>query len=253
MPEGQHWGVFAKVKIKCGTMLGYYTGEILNTTQRKSKYGTTTPDYLFKLGKGKFVDANDPRSATFSRWINSTGKGNTANVEFLHYGNRLLVRANRIIQANEELLCDYGPSYEWKKGERRAAKAQELIREPQTEPSRHHTDLVELPEDSLLAYKDVTTANWELGRVIAVDDEADLVETHRLGSYQRLKNKPIDQCSFLPAYIDPADGKMVFTEKPKSRWIPVYDLVPSLNIICSGFYLTNKNKLHAEEQRVLLG
>ena len=86
---------------------------------------------------------------------------------------------------------------------------------------------------------------------MCLDHEQPLLEAHRLQSYEGLKGAALEKCAYQPSYVDPRDGKMVFTSKPLKRYEAIYDIVRYEDVILSGFYLTNKNLIPSEQIREL--
>ena len=97
-----------------------YDGEVLNIKQKINRYGESTAPYCIggpdndELGEfySPFIDAALYRST--ASFINhcSDGKENCIYI-FNEKENRIEERALRDIYGNEELLCDYGPEYEF--------------------------------------------------------------------------------------------------------------------------------------------
>ena len=79
--------------------------------------------------------------------------------------------------------------------------------------------------------------------MIAVDLSRPLMEVHRFGSLGLESGKALATCKFRPAYIDPGDGKQVFTKRPVRRLEPSFDIIEFADIIERDFYLTNREKL----------
>jgi hypothetical protein len=107
-------------------------------------------------------------------------------------------------------------------------------------PPQGHSDF---EEDSLVLYQNDTGPSWLVGRVAGVDHMSPILEVHRYGSLDLRKGKHIDICKFKPAFIDPKDGLQVYTERPLSRYRPIFDLIQFKDVMARDFYLTNANKL----------
>ena len=77
----------------------------------------------------------------------------------------------------------------------------------------------------------------------ALDLSRPLIEVHRYGSLDVVKGKAINACKFRPAFVDPRDGKQVFTHKPLARYAPVFDIIEFSEVLVRDFYITNQDRL----------
>ena len=116
-----NYGVFAKQQIESNTEIGKYEGEVLDKQAYLSRYPEENPDYTLKTDYDTFIDAQDPRKAGITRWMNCTGRGTTPNVESQSEEDGTVIFVTiKEIQPGEELLWDYGDNYEWNPNERRS-------------------------------------------------------------------------------------------------------------------------------------
>ena len=250
LPPTLDLGVFTLVEVREKSFLGSYRGEKIGLKEKRRRYPNENAHYVLQLSPRKFIDATDPRFAGFARWINDSGD-TAPNCEFVAVSGQVYIRALTHLVKGTELFVSYGPSFDWNEGELRsapeAARASVALDVPieEEEPAQNDFswNLVDLPEDSFLIYHTPDSANWKLGMLSGVDEPAKLVEAHRYGSYGRLKNAQVNKCSFAPAYVDPRDGKTVFTFKPVARYEPIYDLMTSEDIAHKGFFLSNQKRI----------
>lgn len=103
-------GLFATRELSKGTLLGYYTGEVVREFQLRIRYGKTQPQYVLQLYEDLYVDAsNEKESNKLFRFINDPrGSGKKPNCEYTANGG--LVTLKKITQ-NEELLASYGSGF----------------------------------------------------------------------------------------------------------------------------------------------
>jgi SET domain-containing protein len=111
-------GAFATTVIPAHTIIGEYTGERLSEEQINvdDRYVFTIKD---KKGKALYyISARNPRSrknpSNWTRFVNSIRKGekHKQNCEFFQYSKHIYLRTCIDIQANQELICNYGPDYD---------------------------------------------------------------------------------------------------------------------------------------------
>lgn len=120
MPRGKDYGVFIRKGCKAWTVIGTYRGESLTREEYERRYPTKySGTYVFQISDDMFVDGSDPTLSGFGRFLNCCGVDETPNVEVAEINGQLYIIANREIAAGEELLYDYGDSFNWKDGERR--------------------------------------------------------------------------------------------------------------------------------------
>ena len=122
--QGAGMGVFANKDIKPYTKLGEYIGKVYNAN-----------DYLYDNGDFNFPDLSDNKYlmittkngkidtiingleggnwTTFINGVKTDSQIHLENCEFYQYGGKIFVRTIRNITKNEELIIDYGPSYDW--------------------------------------------------------------------------------------------------------------------------------------------
>lgn len=112
------YGAFAKRDIPTGTCLGQYKGETISKEERQRRYPHGDDRYVFGLPNGRYVDAVDPRRANFARFVNCTGEGEEPNLEVIQDKGQLYLVTIRDVEKGDELVYDYGSTYEWARGER---------------------------------------------------------------------------------------------------------------------------------------
>jgi hypothetical protein len=122
-------GAFATASIEIGSLIGYYSGEVLAEAAYADRYDGRPPHeagYVYFLRGGGTCKAGvlviDARSAELSSWarfINSPfGTVLRSNVRWgrhLYAGGcpRVEIRASRKLKIGDELLIDYGRDYPW--------------------------------------------------------------------------------------------------------------------------------------------
>jgi hypothetical protein len=107
-------GLFAKVDIPRGTVIGVYYGPLYTTSEINRMYGDGLAKFVLCSEEGYCRDCADETQSTLMRLINSNWKlGRKPSVKFCDRDDKqdFLVRAIRDIRAGEELLVDYGTEY----------------------------------------------------------------------------------------------------------------------------------------------
>lgn len=103
-------GAFATRDIRRGEVLGVYAGEALSTAEYDARYPSGVAPYVLDIGDA-WVDAADPRTSNWTRFINSPhGTRRRHNVAFSRGG---AVVATQRIRRGAELLVSYGRLYAW--------------------------------------------------------------------------------------------------------------------------------------------
>ena len=115
------YGVFATKRLNKGSVVATYRGEAIDAAEYAVRYPDDRPRYVLGLGRGRYLDASDPRRAGVARFINDPGPGRKPNVAIVTSRGKRLVRTLRTVLPGEELLVDYGPKYHWHAGERKSA------------------------------------------------------------------------------------------------------------------------------------
>ncbi|KAH7732092.1 SET domain containing protein [Aphelenchoides avenae] len=102
-------GVFANVKIPEGFVFGPYEGvRDADPLRAESGYSfVVDPD----TGPRYYVDAADPRTSNFLRYVNCSRSCEEENCVPIQYYNEVYFRISRAIDADEELLLFYGYDY----------------------------------------------------------------------------------------------------------------------------------------------
>ena len=106
-------GLYAKRTLEVGTLVGRYTGVLLNgeTFDNSESKG----DYAMELANGDVIDGQNPSRSSFVRYINhSVRKTNCETCEAWEEDSPLgavYVETTKRIEAGEELRMDYGPYY----------------------------------------------------------------------------------------------------------------------------------------------
>jgi hypothetical protein len=116
------YGVVARKFTPAGTFLGYYKGELISTAEAESRREF---DYIFCIGKGKFIDAK-PFLSCYARYYNCAAKRENQNVcvERLEWTNpqkAICFITTKDVHIGKEFLISYGCEY-W---ERQAKNAEE--------------------------------------------------------------------------------------------------------------------------------
>ena len=105
------YGVVARKFTPAGTFLGFYKGEVIDGLEASKR----SPEYMFIIGKNKFIDASDYFSC-FARYYNCAIKASDQNVsveriESTNPQKVICFIANRNVARGEEFLISYGSSY----------------------------------------------------------------------------------------------------------------------------------------------
>ena len=128
-------GIFARTKIKAGTFLGNYMGEIIEDEKQ-----IPVTDYLYRsnrYNKEFWMDAIDMEKSNYTRFLNccSSSQVGTENVYTIRYTDEtkpsvfttsngkqidiqgyIFMYAARDIEEGEELMYNYGEKYRKKLG-----------------------------------------------------------------------------------------------------------------------------------------
>ena len=100
-------GVFARRKIRAGTLLIEYTGERISYAQACEDAAARQDDsnhtFLFSLEDGSVIDGG--RNGNDARWINHCCE---PNCEAREESGRIFIHALRDVMRGEELNYDYG-------------------------------------------------------------------------------------------------------------------------------------------------
>ena len=105
------YGVVARKFTPAGTFLGFYKGEVVDGLEASKR----SPEYMFIIGKNKFIDARDYKSC-YARYYNCAMKASDQNVsveriEWTNPQKAICFIANRDVAKGEEFLISYGSSY----------------------------------------------------------------------------------------------------------------------------------------------
>ena len=265
------YGVFARRRLRKALVIGSYRGEVIGQAEFDRRYPTNQSRYVLELKRRVYIDATDPFKAGAGRFVNDCGPGRKPNVKYVRCKEKILLQTLRLILPGEELLSSYGSAYYWKEGEQKAAPTDAVGVEnkeaggarlpvsvhPDTDatpeevlseraepgPPSIAQDHLDFESDSLVLYAGGEIGPWLIGSVLAVDAARPYVEVHRYGSLQLLRGKALRTCKFRPAFVDPRDGKQVFTSRPLVRYAPVLDIIEFADVMERDFYLTNSGLL----------
>jgi hypothetical protein len=107
------YGVTARRFAPEGTFLGFYMGEVI--TGRVASERTESQEYMFTLGKNRFIDAKAYDSC-FARYYNCAMKASDQNVSVHRLDSNnpqavICFIANRDVKKGEEFLISYGSAY----------------------------------------------------------------------------------------------------------------------------------------------
>ena len=103
------WGVFTTRLTGAGRVLGVYEGEPIGRLEYKRRYPHGEAEYAvpFMMGDQEgYVDASDPRTSGWARYINYPGPGETSNVDVQYEGTQVYVVTLRELLVGEELLWE---------------------------------------------------------------------------------------------------------------------------------------------------
>ena len=260
-------GVFAKKRLRKALVIGSYRGVTMGKDQYDLAHPHNRPRYVLEIKRNVFVDATNPATSSMGRFINDPGPSRKPNVAFVRSRDKILIQTLRLIMPGEELFVSYGPEYGWRDGERLSAPTDrdagtmaevggvplESLVHPRldaapAEKKPEGDDLlqaghVDYEADSLVLYADESGKSWLVGSVVAVDLARPLIEVHRYGSIDLVRGKSVSVSKFRPAFVDPRDGKQVFTQRPLARYAPVFDIIEFSEVLARDFYLTNQDRL----------
>lgn len=121
-PSGRRGdGVFALRTLPPGAFIGWYTGEVSTNVDyvKRRAAGLTTGDYAISLDGAWTIDAEDPATSSWLRYINhSSRRTNAASYSAQLRGERggggrgaTFFETKKVVRAGEELLVDYGEDY----------------------------------------------------------------------------------------------------------------------------------------------
>ena len=276
-------GVFTRRSRTKGAELGEYKGELLSTSQHGRRYRKKPAQYSMELESGVFLDASDFRLSSWTRYVNAPGPGEEANAEYVEGkdGKSVTLFALRDLEVGEEILCDYGDSFEWEQDSLEAgARAPEIppllldIGDVAGKAGLGGGDLPEEASDSgseeesapvapkspsgkLLAEDIVEGAfllvqlevpppvDLQVAKVVAMDEFRQFATVHLYGTYN--KN---DKKSYKPVFVDPKDNKMVFTNKPKPSYRALEAQVLDEHVMSDAFQLTKRGDIPFEYSQV---
>jgi hypothetical protein len=126
------FGAFAKKRLRKGLVLGKYRGRMLGKAEYEAKYAPGDPArYTLEVRPNLFIDAEDPREASFARFINDPGPNSRPNCAFHRSKDSVIVQTLRDILPGEELFVNYGSQYGWKEGERKTATKCDRVMAPE--------------------------------------------------------------------------------------------------------------------------
>jgi SET domain-containing protein len=112
-------GIFAKTNLNAGIKLGEYIGKRYSA-ESYYNFDIDLPENkyvmaVFKKGQlSAIIDGLD--GGNWTRLLNgakTNREKKLINCEFYQYNQRIFVRTLVEIKKNEELIIDYGPSYNW--------------------------------------------------------------------------------------------------------------------------------------------
>ena len=105
---GRGKGVFAKVRIKKGETIGYYTGEIIRDWHANREPHRSSR-YLMWVCKNHWINGVGPR-ANYTRYINHSDKPNAELIVSTRWKTARIVSLRRI-RPGEEIFYSYGDEY----------------------------------------------------------------------------------------------------------------------------------------------
>ena len=268
---GAVYGLFARKPFKKNQVLCEYKGETLSKREFTRRYPNGDGEYCVRVGRG-YIDSADPAKASAARYANGTAPGISPNVLAHTDKSRVYLVAARDILPGEEILWDYGSSYPWKPGQpnepsgevkkpppllqivgkmvHTAMQSQgvkpttstEVVQDKHVDEAEFDPNDPEEPKTGALKVGDYVVAcdrdngkRWVV-QVISTDPIlGEFVETHILGSYDQPSD--IYRRRWRKAYVDPRDGKCLFTDKPHPRMEPWTWTVEPPAILSESFQL----------------
>lgn len=106
---GAGLGLFAKVPVRKGDTIAYYTGKIL-TDKQSDREPYVSSRYLLWVCKDHWIYGEGP-AAGYARLINHCHDKPNAELVVSTRWKTARIRALRAIPAGQEILYDYGPDY----------------------------------------------------------------------------------------------------------------------------------------------
>jgi len=119
---GKGLGIFAVQEIPQGAYLGLYAGELIDDNEFERRYKDLHRQapkssmgegpiggYVFGLGNGYSMDAEDLRFSNWTRYVNHSSR--RPNIVTRCDGRRIEFWSFQRVAAGAELLMDYGPDY----------------------------------------------------------------------------------------------------------------------------------------------
>jgi len=101
------FGAFSRVELPSNTCIGEYIGVNIVDDEANPQ-----SDYRFSVMNGfnvlYTIDAQDPQSSSWVRYINTSMTPKGANVRFYQHSKRIFVKTLRRIPVGTELLAYYG-------------------------------------------------------------------------------------------------------------------------------------------------
>ena len=105
------YGVFAQKTFLARQFIEGYIGVALTYKQLKVKYNKEKATYVLKVGRDRFICAEDPQTSNFWRYVNSNhGTPKKSNCTPLDIGLGLILKD---IEPGAELLYNYGIGFVW--------------------------------------------------------------------------------------------------------------------------------------------
>jgi len=102
-------GLFTLKPIKKGDVIMHYNGEVLTIGQYNKRYDKEGyGEYGMTLGERKVIDARKTSDGLGRFVCDYTGSSKKPNVEYMNNRGKIEIVAIRNIEANDELLVDYG-------------------------------------------------------------------------------------------------------------------------------------------------
>ena len=110
---GFGYGVFANRDLAPNSVLGQYTGVVLSRTDKELLSGGNLPCFVAQVDNDTFLDAQDPRTSSFARYINHPGPHQHENVHFIAHDGAVYVVTTSDVSTGQQLFTDYGPTFDW--------------------------------------------------------------------------------------------------------------------------------------------
>lgn len=111
--KGAGKGVFAKIDIPKGTVLGWYRGKYL-TEKQFEKLPDSKTDYVWYINDNLYVDGSKIKKNNMLIYVNGAktkAQKKKINVDSHNYRKKIWYKTTKKIKKGDELIVDYGEEY----------------------------------------------------------------------------------------------------------------------------------------------